>query len=455
MTFSALDSELTGPLFATPAMAAVFSDRARIAAMLRVEEALARAEAAQGLAPRGLAAAIRRLAPNDFDLAALGAATASAGVPAIPFVKALEAKLPEKLRGHVHFGATSQDLVDTALVLQIGDALDLIAADLAAIDAGLSKMARAHRKTPQVGRTYGQHAAPITFGYTVAVWLAGIAEVAADLPRLRQRLLVASLDGPVGTLRALSGMGVAVRHAFAQQLNVTGPAAPWHTLRARPAEAGSWLAILLGALAKMAQDVAFLASTEVGEVAEPPAPGRGTSSTMPHKQNPVSSTVISASHAAAAGHLVTLVNAMAAPGQRPVGAWHSEWLVLPQLFGLASGALREARRLADGLVIDKKRMRANLEMTGGLIFAGEAAARLSAKLGRDAAHRLVEKASNTVRTTSRPLNEVLAADTSIPAALNKPLTAAFDLAPAVAAAAAVTDRILADVKAGARRTRKR
>jgi 3-carboxy-cis,cis-muconate cycloisomerase len=455
MTFSALDSELTGPLFATAEMAAVFSDRARLAAMLRVEEALARAEAASRLAPKGLAAAIRRVSPDDFDLAALGAATASAGVPAIPFVKALEAKLTERLRGHLHFGATSQDLLDTALVLQIGDALDLIEADLAAIVAGLSKMARAHRKTPQIGRTYGQHAAPITFGYTAAVWLAGIAEVAADLPRLRDRLAVISLDGPVGTLPALSNRGVAVRHAFAQQLNLTGPAAPWHTLRARPAEVGAWLAILLGALAKMAADVAFLASTEVGEVAEPSAPGRGGSSAMPHKQNPVSSTVILASHAAAAGHLVTLVNAMAAPGQRPAGAWHSEWLVLPQLFGLASGALREARRLAEGLLVDRKRMRANQEMTRGLIFAGAAAGCLSPKLGRDSAHRLVEKASNIVRATGRPLNEVLVADASIPAALNRDLSAAFDLAPAIAAAAAVTDRILAEVKAGARRTRKR
>ncbi len=173
-------------------MAAVFSDRARLAAMLRVEEALARAEAADGLVPKGLAPAIARITPEDFDLAALGAATASAGVPAIPFVKALEAKLPERLRGHVHFGATSQDLTDTALVLQIGEAFDLIEADLAAIVTGLARMARAHRQTPQIGRTYGQHAAPITFGYTVAVWLAGIADVAADLtapaPADRRRL---------------------------------------------------------------------------------------------------------------------------------------------------------------------------------------------------------------------------------------------------------------------------
>ncbi len=453
MTFSALDSALTGPLFATAGMASVFSDRARLAAMLKVEEALARAEAAHGLVPKGLAPAIRRLSPDDFDLAALGAETANAGVPSIPFVKALEAKLPERLRAHVHYGATSQDLLDTALVLQMRDAFDLIEAELAAIVAGLSRMARAHRKTPQVGRTYGQHAAPITFGYTAAVWLAGIADVAADLPRLRERVLVASLDGPVGTLSSLSRTANAVRGAYAKQLNVTGPAAPWHTLRARPAEAGSWLAILLGALAKMAADVAFLTSTEVGEVAEPYVPGRGGSSAMPHKRNPVSSTIILATHAAAGGFLATLVNAMSAQGQRPTGPWHAEWNSLPQLFGLASAALREGRRLAEGLTVDKERMRANLDITRGLLFAGEAAAALAPPLGRAAAHRLVEKAADSVRTTGRPLQDVLADDLDVPPAARDTLIAAFDLAPSIDAAAAVTDRILADVGAGRKRKR--
>ncbi len=443
MTFSAIDSELTGPLLATAAMTAVFSDRARLAAMLKVEAALARAEAAHGLAPRGLAAAIGRLGVDDFDLAALGAATATAGLPSIPFVKALEARLPQKLTGAVHRGATSQDILDTALVLQMRDGLDLVAADLAATLAGLARLARAHRRTPQVGRTYGQHAAPVTFGYTAGLWLAGIADVAADLPRIRQRVCVAALDGPVGTLAGLGDKADAVRRSFAGALDLAAPAAPWHTLRARLVDTGGWLATLIGAAAKMAADVVALAATEVSEVAEPHQAGRGGSSAMPHKRNPVSATVILAAHAAASGHLVTLVNAMAAAGERPAGAWHTEWHALPELFGLASGALREARHLAEGLVVDKAKMRANLDLTRGLLFAGEAAARLAPKLGRGVAHRVVERAADVVRAEGKPLVAVLADDDTIPSALRKDLAAAFDLEPAVAAAAAVTDRILA------------
>ncbi len=450
MTFSALDSELTGPLFASVGMRAVFSDRAKLAAMLTVEAALARAEAAHGLVPKALATAIGRIAPGDLDIAKIGDDTATAGMPTIPFVKAVEAKLPAKLRADFHRGATSQDVLDTALVLQVADGLDLVAADLATIIAGLAKLARAHRRTPQVGRTYGQHAQPITFGYAVAVWLAGIAEVAADLPRLRERALTASLDGPVGTLPGLGGKAERVRASFAAELGLVSTAAPWHVLRARVAETGLWLALVIGALAKMATDVVHLSSTEVGEVSEAHAVGRGGSSALPHKRNPVSSTVILAAHGAAAGHVATLVNAMAAADQRPAGPWHTEWHALPQLFGLASGALREGRRLAEDLVVDKTRMRDNLDMTGGLLFAGAVSARLATQLGRDDAHRLVAKAADTVRETGVSLEEALAEESAIPQALWRTLAPAFDLTPAVDAAAAATDRILAATKPVAR-----
>jgi 3-carboxy-cis,cis-muconate cycloisomerase len=254
---------------------------------------------------------------------------------------------------------------------------------------------------------------------------------------------VVSLEGPVGTLSSFSSNAIPVRKTASAHLGLTAPPTPWHTLRARPAEAGAWLAILVGTLAKMAADVDFLASTEVGEVAEPHETGRGGSSAMPHKQNPVSSTIILAAHAAAGGLLVTLVNAMSARNQRPTGAWHSEWHCLPQLFGLASGALREARRLADGLTVDKARMRANLDLTQGLVFAGEAGDALAPRLGREAAHRTVQKAAETVRKTGQPLQDVLTETQDIP--LEK-LSAAFDLTPSIDAAAAVTDRILAEMR---------
>src|SRR6202011_4616940 len=255
MTFSALDSELLGPLFASEAMRAVFSDRRRVAAMLQVEAALARAEAKHRLVPRGLAAAIAAIAADDLDLAALGRETALAGVPVIPFFKAVQAKLPKALEPHFHRGATTQDIADTALVLQMREAFDLIAADLAAMVAALARLAQKFRITPCVGRTYGQHAAPITFGYKAAVWLSGIADCAAALAPLRERVLVASLGGPVGTLAALGDRGPAVLDAFAEALGLAAPVLAWHTLRGRMVEAGAWLATLVGALAKMAADV--------------------------------------------------------------------------------------------------------------------------------------------------------------------------------------------------------
>jgi 3-carboxy-cis,cis-muconate cycloisomerase len=446
MTFSAIDSALTGPLFASEDMRAVFGDRARIAAMLRMEAALARAQSRFGFVPEALAPAIEAIGPDDLDIGAIGAETVLAGVPTIPFIKAVQQRLPKELEPSFHKGATTQDIADTALVLQMREAFVLIARDLDLILAGLTKLARAHRATPCVGRTYGQHAAPLTFGYKVAVWAVGIGEVAGQLPWLQQHVLVASLGGPVGTLAGLGSKGPAVADAFAQELGLGTAPIAWHTLRARMVEAGVWLATLMGALAKMAADVAYLASTEVGEVAEPHVPGRGGSSAMPHKRNPVSATVILSAHMAAKGHVATLLDAMAAAHERPAGAWHAEWHALPQLFGLASGALREARGLAEGLEVDAPRMRRNVEATRGLLFADAVAGHLAASLGRDRAHHLIERAADRVRTSEASLADVLRTDPEfsrdVPAEV---VAAAFNLAPATDAAAAWVDRALAEV----------
>jgi 3-carboxy-cis,cis-muconate cycloisomerase len=415
----------------------VFSDSARLYAMLRMEAALARAEAAHGLVPEELAPAIEALPLDGFDLVALGRATAIAGVPVIPFLKAVRARLPKDLEGALHEGSTTQDVLDTALVLQMRDAFELLEVDLNALVDALSRLAADNRAVPCVGRTYGQHAAPLTFGFKVAVWLAGIAEVGADLPRLRDRVLVASLGGPVGTLAGLGEKGPPVAEAFARELGLQAPPIAWHTRRARIVEAGTWLALLVGALAKMATDVAALASTEVSEIAEPYVPGRGGSSAMPHKRNPVSSTVILAAHAAAKGHVVVLIDAMAAAHERPAGLWHGEWHALPQLFGLASGALHEARILAEGLTVNPQRMRANLDATQGLLFADSAAARLAPRLGREAAHDLVEKAAQEVRETGVDLQTALSRLTDVD------LEGAFALAPAVDAATVWVDRAVA------------
>ena len=269
------------------------------------------------------------------------------------------------------------------------------------------------------------------FGFKAAAWLTGLADAAEELPRFRSRVLVASLGGPVGTLAGLGEKGPAVARAFAEELGLSATPISWHALRARMAEAGAWLSILIGALAKMATDVAHLASTEVGEASEPHMPGRGGSSAMPHKRNPVSSTIILAAHAAAKGHVVTLLDALAVADERSAGLWHAEWHALPQLFGLASGALREGRRLAEGLEIDAARMRANLDATKGLLFANSAASALTGAIGRGEAHKLVEEAAEVVRRTGRDLRSVLGELAGEHAAA---LDKAFDLAPAVAAA---------------------
>jgi 3-carboxy-cis,cis-muconate cycloisomerase len=450
MTFSALDSALTGPLFASDEMRAVFSDRAAFAAMLAVEAALARAEAAAGLVPKALAGALSRITPDDLDIDQIGQRTRDSGVVAIPFVKAVEALLPENLRPHVHKGATSQDIVDTALVLQMATAFSLVAADLQAILDGLAALARKHRRTPCVGRTYGQHAAPVTFGYIAATWAAGIADAAAELPRLAEQALVASLGGPVGTLANLGGAADQVSARFARELDLGVPPATRHTSRATIAAVGAWLAILIGTLARMATDVVFLSATDVGEVSEAPADGRGGSSAMPHKRNPISSTVILAAHTAAPGLVTTLIAATASGQQRPAGPWQAEWHALPTLFGLASGALREARRLAETLVVDPARMRANLDTTRGLIFADAAAAALAGKMGRGQAQRILADAADRVRDTGEPLRAVLAS-VSLHGDL---LDAAFNLKPAITAAASAADRALRHVQVARRLLRK-
>jgi 3-carboxy-cis,cis-muconate cycloisomerase len=351
-------------------------------------------------------------------------------------VKAVQKRLPAQCESFFHKGATTQDILDTALVLQLRDGFRLIEPDLAAVLQELQRLAEAHRRTPCVGRTYGQHAAPITFGFKAAVWLAGIAEAAEGVARAKERVLVASLGGPVGTLAALGEQGPHVADAFAELLGLRAPAITWHTRRAGFAEGGTAVAVLLGALGKMAVDVAHLCTTEVGEVAEPHVPGRGGSSSMPHKRNPVSSTIIIAAHQASIGQAALLLQAMAAQHERPAGLWHAEWGALPTLFGLASGALRESRLLCEGLEIHPERMAANLDATRGLLFADAAAGRLARRLGREAAHGAVERAADEVRTSGRSLQEVLCGE------YGPELAEAFDLTPAIEAAQPWIDRAI-------------
>jgi 3-carboxy-cis,cis-muconate cycloisomerase len=435
MTFSALDSLILGPLFATAPMRAIFSDEARVAAFLKAEEALARAEADYVLAPPALADAITELSPANFDFAALAQGTALSGVPIIPFVKALQDALPEELRGHVHRGATTQDIFDTGLVLQMRDGFVLIEKTLAALIEALENLARRHARTPCAGRTYGQHAAPVTFGFKVAVWLSGILSAAGDMPALKQKVLIASLGGPVGTLSSLGENGPAIAEAYARYLGLGLRPIAWHVERSPIARTGAWLTLLLGALAKMAGDIIQLSATGIGEVAELHEQGRGGSSAMPHKRNPVSATVIVSAHEAAIGPLTTLFLSMRSAQERAPGEWHAEWHALPPLFALLSGALEQAKVLATGLIVDPDRMRFNLDATNGLLFAEAAAARLAPDLGRARAHALVEEASAIVLRTGQHLQTVLEDDPFARETERHEIGRAFDLEPHIEAAA--------------------
>jgi 3-carboxy-cis,cis-muconate cycloisomerase len=434
MTFSALDSSILGPLFTTAEMRAIFSEEARLASFLRAEEALARAEADAGAVPVALAPAIAALTPADLGIDTLGTGTALAGTPIIPFVAALQKALPPELRGHVHRGATTQDIADTGLVLQMRDAFALLENDLMRLLEALEGLAARYARTPCAGRTYGQHAAPVTFGFKAAIWLAGIASAASDLPALKSKVLLASLGGPVGTLASLGKGGPAIAKAYARYLGLRIAPVAWHTDRSPIARAGAWLALLLGALAKMAGDIIQLAATDTSEVAEPYVQGRGGSSAMPHKRNPVSSALIVAAHEAALGHLTTLYFAMRAAQERPAGEWLAEWHALPPMFGLASGAVGQAILLAKGLEVYPDRMRANLKATKGLPFTEAAAARLGVTLGRTEAHALVEEAALEVQRTGRSLQTVLTREPFAAQAVNKAIKQAFALKPHIDAA---------------------
>jgi 3-carboxy-cis,cis-muconate cycloisomerase len=367
MAFSPLDSGLTGPFFADEAVAAVFSDRARLRRYLRIETALARAQG-----HRDLAAAIDKIGPDAFDAGSLGKATADSAVPSIPFLDALRAMLPAELAGKLHHGATTQDLIDTETTLALREAGVLTGRHWAKALDGFAGLAARDRDLPMIGRTYNKRAAPITFGYKAAQWGVVLAEALDAFPASVFR---ATFGGAVGTLAAMGETAPAIARRFAEDLGLEPVEPPAHQSRAPFVAYGLGAAMAIGAAAKIATDILYLQSDEVGEVAEPSSPGRGGSSAMAHKRNPVGCTAILAAHMAASGHTATLVQSMAGALERPAGAWHAEWLALGPLAGLASGAARELATLATGLSVDPDRMRANLDAAGEIGRQANTAAR--------------------------------------------------------------------------------
>ena len=438
-------SSLLGPLFASREMRALFSDRASIGLMLAVETALANAEAATGVIPRGAAAPIAAACdPARFDLDAIAEAAPASGNIAIPLVKALTAAVAKRdaeAARFVHWGATSQDIIDTATALAIKQGEELIGRDLDRAIKALAAHARRNAKKPMAGRTWLQQALPITFGLKAARWAAMLARVRHELHDAASRAAVLQFGGAAGTLASLGSKGPTVAKRLAAELELELPDIPWHGERDRVASVASALGILVGAAGKIARDISLLMQTEIAEVFEPAAEGRGGSSTMPHKRNPVACAQILSAATLAPGLVSSVLSGMTQEHERALGGWQAEWIALPQLFLLASGVAARLAETTKGLEIDTKRMRTNLDATNGLIMAEAVQTALGEKLGRMQAHDLLEQASKRAVSEGRHLREIIAETPALADELPaKTLDTLFDPAAYLGSAADFIER---------------
>ncbi|SHJ89035.1 3-carboxy-cis,cis-muconate cycloisomerase [Roseomonas rosea] len=408
MPSTALDSALFRDMFGTPAMRAVFSDEALVGRYLEAEVALARAEARCGVIPAAAAEAIAGAAQSlQLDWERLRQETENVGYPILPLVHQLSEAAGEAGR-YVHWGATTQDIMDTGNVLQIRAALDLVAADVEALRGILAELAARYRDTPMAGRTHLQQALPVTFGYKCAVWLSGLDRHAERLAQLRPRVLLGQFAGAAGTLASLGEDGFQVQEAFCAELGLNQPPVTWHVARDGIAEAVSLLGLVTGSMAKIATDVMLMMSSEFGgEVMEPFVKGRGASSTMPQKRNPISSEIMLATAKAVRQQVALMLDGMVHDFERATGPWHLEWLAVPESFILTAGCLHQAKFMLSGLTVDAARMRANLDMTGGLIVAEAVMMAAAPRLGRQHAHDVVYDACRAAITSGRTLAEAL------------------------------------------------
>ncbi len=415
-------SPLLAPMLSSAAMRVVCDDVACLQNMLDFEAALARAEAAVGVIPGSAAGPITNACrAESFDLAALAEAATRSGNLAIPLVKMLTANVAKDdadAARYVHWGATSQDVIDTGTMLGLRAGIDALMADTGRAIAGFAKLARQHRNTPVVARTWLQHALPMPFGLKLAEYAAGLHRSKKRLQRLRDETLALQFGGAAGTLAALGTRGLQVAERLAQELKLPLPEAPWHTHRDRIAEAASVFAILAGTCGKIARDVSLMMQTDVGEAFEPSGEGRGGSSTMPHKRNPVAAAAGLGAATMAPGLAATMFAAQIQDHERSAGPWHAEWPTLPALMLVTSGALAAVVDIAEGLEVDAARMRINLDETRGLIMAEAVTFALAEKIGKSDAHHLIETASKKAVAGKAHLRDVLKADAKVTAQLD-------------------------------------
>ena len=414
-----LDSFLFRDAFGTAAMREVFSDFSSLSRYAEVEIALAKAEARCGVIPTEAAEAITKctnVAALDFDL--LRRETDIVGYPILPLVQQMVKQCGEAGR-YVHWGATTQDIMDTALVLQMRAGLTIIEQDISTVRGILADLSRRYRDTPMAGRTHLQQALPVTFGYKTAIWLAMFDRHAERLQQLKPRVLVGQFAGAAGTLASLGDKGFEVQKALCDELGLGVPASTWHVARDGLAEVVNFLALLTGSLGKIALDIMIMASTEFAEVYEPFVKGRGASSTMPQKRNPISAELMLAASKAVRQHAGLMLDASVQDFERGTGPWHAEWMAIPESFVLTAGALHQAKFALQGLIVDERQMAKNLGISRGLIVAEAVMMGLALEIGRQQAHDVVYDACRLANEKNMTLADALSADREVSARIDR------------------------------------
>ncbi|MDE2120205.1 MAG: 3-carboxy-cis,cis-muconate cycloisomerase [Betaproteobacteria bacterium] len=448
MASSIIDSSIFQGIFSTDEMRQVWSDENRTQKYLDIERALAVVQARLGLIPQEAADEIvRHCHVGKIDMTRLREQTERIGYPVLGVVSQLNALCRDKLGEYCHWGATTQDITDTATVLQIREALAIVERELAGISAAMARLARDHRDTPMIGRSNLQQAIPVTFGYKMAGLLSAVERHRERLDQLKERVLVGEFAGAAGTLASLEQGAMETQAGLCAELGLKQPLIAWHTIRDNIAEVGAFLGLVGGTLGKLSMDVKLMMQTEVGEVYEPYHHGRGSSSTMPQKRNPIASCYIHAAISVVRQHAASLMDAMVADHERSTGPWEIEWIVLPEAFCLMAGALRQSRQVLEGLQVDPAAMRRNLQLTDGLVMSEAVMMGLGPCIGREYAHDLVYDLCRQAIAEGRPLLELLCAHPEISAHVDRAgLERMLDPANYLGQSMVMVDRVLASLR---------
>ncbi len=445
MATSIIDSVYYRDMYGSDRMHALFDDEARFQGWLDFEAGLARAQARLGIIPEDAAAEISERAKVEFiDIPAMKAEFDKVGFPILPIVHQLAKAVSPETARYVHWGSTTQDVIDTGMAMQIRDGLDLLDEMLGDVETVLAGLARKHRTTIMAGRTMRQQAAPITFGYKVAIWLAEIHRHRQRLVEIRPRAAVGQIAGAVGTNATLGDRGLDVLRETMKELNLAEAPITWHVSRDSWTETTSLLGLVGATLAKIGQEIGTLMSTEVGEVGEPFVAGRGASSTLPQKRNPILCQPLVAAGRMLREKVALALDTMVQDHERSIGGMHLEWSILPEAFVIVGGAIENALSILDGLVVDEERMRANLDMLNGLIMSEAVMMGLAPHIGRNQAHDVVYEACARCADGSTTLRDVLLADPEISGHLSeKEIDAMLDPANYVGVAPEMVDQVLA------------